>query len=606
VRVGVLIKQVPSGESLALGPDGRLIRRGLELEINAYCRRAISQGVALVRQSGGTCIVFTLGPPAAEDALREAVAWGADEGVLITDPALAGSDTLATARALAAAIELAGGFDVILVGRNSVDADTGQVGPEVAELLGLPFLGGVKAMSVISGSRQPGEAKSGTVVARLELDDGWADAEVDLPAVLSTAERLCEPAKVDPAGRAAVDPARLRRLSAADLGPGPWGAAGSPTHVGGVRTLAVARRHQVLEGPLPDQVAEAVARLHDAGALDGTVGAHHSDAEGVVPDEWTRGEKGVVVLLEPGRPRMARQLLGAAARLAQAVNGHVTAVAPQETTDVDRLGAWGADDLVAVSGATVEEDLARAAAEWAETRPPWAVLAPGTLWGREVAARLAARVGAGLTGDAVELAVDDGRLLSWKPAFGGQLVAAITSSSPMQLATVRPGMLPTPEPRAGRVVPISEWKVDPAGRVRILGSGRDDDLDDLAAAEVVVGVGAGVDPSEYSQLEPLLEVLGARLAATRKVTDQGWQPRSRQLGLTGRSLAPRLYVAIGLSGKFNHLVGVRGAGHILAINNDPGARVFAAADIGIVGDWRRVVPLLVEWISQDGRVDVRA
>jgi electron transfer flavoprotein alpha subunit len=136
--------------------------------------------------------------------------------------------------------------------------------------------------------------------------------------------------------------------------------------------------------------------------------------------------------------------------------------------------------------------------------------------------------------------------------------------------------------------------------VRILGSGRDDDLDELATTQAVVGVGAGVDVSEYGQLRPLLDVLGAELAATRKVTDQGWQPRSRQVGLTGRSLAPRLYVAVGLSGKFNHLVGVRGAGQILAVNDDPQAPVFGAADIGIVGDWHQVVPLLAARIAQEG------
>jgi electron transfer flavoprotein alpha subunit len=153
---------------------------------------------------------------------------------------------------------------------------------------------------------------------------------------------------------------------------------------------------------------------------------------------------------------------------------------------------------------------------------------------------------------------------------------------------------------------VTERAVEPMGRVRLLGSGRDDDLDELAAAEAVVGVGVGVDPAEYDLLRPLLDVLGAQLAATRKVTDEGWQPRSRQVGLTGRSLAPRLYVAIGLSGKFNHLVGVRGAGKIVAINNDPGAKVFAAADVGIVGDWHQVVPLLVQRIAQDGRVEFRA
>src|SRR5205823_1142128 len=161
------------------------------------------------------------GPPAAEDSLREAIAWGADHGVLVTDPAFAGSDTLATARALAAALEREGPFDVVLVGRNSVDADTGQVGPELAELLDLPFVTGAREL----------EFGEGCARVRCEEDDGYSDRSVRLPAVISTAERLTEPAKVDPEGRAAVDASRLRTMSAVDLGVGPWGQDGSGTYV---------------------------------------------------------------------------------------------------------------------------------------------------------------------------------------------------------------------------------------------------------------------------------------------------------------------------------------------------------------------------------------
>src|SRR5580693_10532350 len=146
MRVAVLVKQVPRAEEMELLPDGRLKREGVELEMNAYCRRAVSKGVEIARDSGGTCTVFTLGPPVAEDSLREAVAVGADEGVLITDPAFAGSDTLATASALAAALRNLGELDLVLVGRNSVDADTGQVGPELAELLDLPFIAAAREL----------------------------------------------------------------------------------------------------------------------------------------------------------------------------------------------------------------------------------------------------------------------------------------------------------------------------------------------------------------------------------------------------------------------------------------------------------------------------
>src|SRR5437868_1360236 len=131
---------------MELGPDGRLRRDGIEPEMNPYCRRAVSKAVELAAtRAGSHVVVFTLGPPSADDTLREAIAWGLDAGVditgvLVTDPAFAGSDTLATAKALTAALNRVastrgGPFDLVLAGRNSVDADTGQVGPELAELL---------------------------------------------------------------------------------------------------------------------------------------------------------------------------------------------------------------------------------------------------------------------------------------------------------------------------------------------------------------------------------------------------------------------------------------------------------------------------------------
>ncbi|MGH9049625.1 MAG: electron transfer flavoprotein subunit alpha/FixB family protein, partial [Acidimicrobiia bacterium] len=205
---------------------------------------------------------------------------------------------------------------------------------------------------------------------------------------------------------------------------------------------------------------------------------------------------------------------------------------------------------------------------------------------------------AGLTGDAVGLEADDGRLVAWKPAFGGQLVAAISASSPVQMATVRAGVLPVLEPREATAPPTDIVRVGPRGRVRVVERTREDDLDRLAEAAVVVGVGTGVAPDEYPRVQPLLDALGAEIAATRKVTDRAWLPRARQVGITGRSIAPRLYVALGLSGKFNHMVGVRAAKTILAVNTAPDALVFGHTDVGIVGDWHEVLPLLCEQLAE--------
>jgi len=585
VRIAVLVKQIPAFEEMELGPDGRLRREGLELEMNPYCRRAVAQAVALGQELDGEheVVFVTLGPPPAEDVLREALAWAIERDVTaralhVSDPVFAGSDTLATARALAAAIEHAGPFDLVLAGRNSVDADTGQVGPELAELLDLPFLTGVRHLQI----------EAGLAHARCEHDDGWVQVEVALPAVLSTAERLIDPCKVDPPGRAAVPAELIEVVDAATLGPGPWGQDGSPTWVGEVKVHEVSRDAVVLSGTVAEQVARAIELLLERGAL---ADDDESANEAFVPPVRPHTGPVVAVVAEPHREHDTRELLGAAASLAVSIGGYAVAVVFGADDDAT-LSTWGADTVVRVDGADTEEDAAAVLGAWCDEVTPWAVLAPSTAWGREVASRAAAHLGAGLTGDAVGLDARDGRLVAWKPAFGGQLVAAIETRSAVQLATVRVGVLPAPAPRAAHAVESRVITATARQRVKILARTRDDDLDTLAEAGTVIGIGRGVDPSEYDGLQPLVEALGAELGATRKVTDAGWLPRARQIGITGRTISPRLFVSIGASGKFNHMVGVRASGTVLAINPDPEALVFGVSDIGIVADWHDAVPLL--------------
>ncbi|MHB8463513.1 MAG: FAD-binding protein [Acidimicrobiales bacterium] len=596
MRVAALVKQIPAFEEMELGSDGRLKREGLELELNPYCRRAVSQAVELAATLDGEHRVtfVTLGPPSAEDVLREALAWAiardvTADGVLVTDAVFAGSDTLATARALAATLHHVGPFDLVLVGRNSVDSDTGQVGPELAELLDVPFLTGVRHLNI--------DPTTGVVHARCEHDDGWVQAETTLPSVLSTAERLIEPCKVDRAGRDLVPAALLRCVRAEELGQGPWGQAGSPTTVGAVRLHKVTRDRALPSGTLVDRIRTAVDLLDAREALE------HESGLGMVSDivPAARDLRGpaIAVIAEPDRPTGSRELLGAAALLASEIDGHVVAVT-FAAEEPGRLGGWGADAVVHFDGALVQDDAARALGDWVVDQQPWAVLGPRTTWGREVASRAAARAGAGLTGDAVGLEIDPerSRLVTWKPAFGGQLVAAVAASSPVQMVTVRVGVLPSRLPRNESLPAVTTLRATARDRVRVLARGRDDELDTLATAHTVVGVGHGVDPAEYDHLASLLELLHAELGATRKVTDGGWLPRARQIGITGRNIAPRLYVSIGASGRFNHMVGVRAAGTVLAINLDPNALVFGMADIGIVADWHEAVPVLVAALAE--------
>jgi electron transfer flavoprotein alpha subunit len=352
--------------------------------------------------------------------------------------------------------------------------------------------------------------------------------------------------------------------------------------------MEIARaRHRSPDAPIADQARAAVRLLHERGAFHRAAPLTEA-TQTVAP---ARAGELMMVLAEPDREHDTRELLGAAA----ALTGNVTVVTVQ-TPDVAQLHAWGADSIVYLDGENVEEDGARAVVQLARERAPWAILTGSTAWGREVASRVAAQLGAGLTGDAVELERVDDRLVAWKPAFGGQLVAAIHCASPVQMATVRAGVLPTLTPRgtSDDDVPVETIPLPTRARVRILARTRDDDLDLLAEAHTVIGVGKGVEPDTYDELEPLRVLLDAQLGATRKVTDKGWLPRSRQIGITGRSIAPRLFVSVGASGKFNHSVGLRGAGTVLAINADASAPIFDVADVGIVGDWREALPILVD------------
>ncbi len=594
LRVAVLVKQIPVFEDMVLGPDGRMVRDGIDMHMNDYCRRAVAKGTEVARASGGTVTVFTLGPPSAENVCREALLFGVDAAFHICDPEFAGSDTWATAKALATALERFGPFDLVMMGRNSVDSDTGQVPPQLAELLGLPFATGVRHFSL----------NRDRLELRLEHDDEWVDVAVEMPAVVSCAERLCDPCKIkDPDAWATVDGSRIKTVSAADLGPGPWGQAASPTSVGPVQMIDVERRRHMMSGTLDEQIDQAMAILAEKGALASGL----STEPPLVPHRTGTGFHGpaIAVLVEPGRERVNRELLGAAAELATEIKGWVAALGPGLDDPDEDLGAWGADKQIAIGtggngNAPVEEDLASAIAPWAAETQPWAVLAPGTAWGREVASRLAATLGAGLTGDAVGLRVDDaGKLIAMKPAFGGWLVAEILCASAVQMATVRPGVLPFPRLNADRP-PARRLSLDTPGqsRLELIRRYRDDDSDELANASVVIGVGQGVDPADYPKLEKHQAAIGAALCATRKVTDYGWMPRARQVGITGHSISPRLYFAIGMSGKFNHTVGVRNAGTVVGINPDPDAPLWEVVDIGFVGDWAEVFDALIPRLAE--------
>jgi electron transfer flavoprotein alpha subunit len=228
---------------------------------------------------------------------------------------------------------------------------------------------------------------------------------------------------------------------------------------------------------------------------------------------------------------------------------------------------------------------------------PWGILIGATERGRDWGPRLAARLSLGLTGDAIDIELDsENRMVALKPAFGGNIVAPIYSKTFPQMATVRPGVLQLAAPAEKKQAGIQGARVEvspPKSRLIEAHSTLDATIVPLEGAEVVIGIGTGAGgPDGVAKVAAFARVLGAAICATRRVTDQGWVPRQLQVGLTGKSIDPHLYVAVGVRGAPNHTCGLKRAQTVVAINNDADALIFERANIGLVADWRAILPAL--------------
>ncbi len=600
MKIAVCVKQVPVVSLLKFDNETRrVVRDGVPSEVNPFDVLGMSLAVELARTHDAEIVVYTMGPPQARDALVQCLAMGADSAVHLNDRAFAGSDTLATARALSLALALHQ-FDLIICGRNSVDAETGQVGAEIAEMLDLPQVSGVRHL----------EIGGGELTAHRVTDEGYDVVRCQLPALITVTEDVAPEIYPRRAERQAALDKPVTTLTAADLtdDPSAFGIAGSPTFVSEIYSVEPQRdRILAQDKSALDAVADLMAYLDERGVFQ-----DKQDSDSAAAQRGARRECGhagaiwVVAEALGGRLRpVTLELLGRACELADLLDTCVEAVLIGD--DIERhaptLAAYGADTVRLAEDARLRryetELYTDALAGAIREHRPYAVLLGSTVNGRELAARLAGRLSLGLTGDCIGLEVDaEGRLVQLKPAFGGNIVAPILSSALPYMATVRPGLL-TPAAPDSAVEPIvqpipldtlSESRVQTLERV-VDESAEGAELD---SANIIVGVGKGIGGAEnLPQVRALADALGAPLGATRDVTELGWLPRQYQIGLSGKSVSPNLYVAVALSGVFNHTVGIGKAGTVVAINNSARAPIFQAADFGIVGDYNEVVPELI-------------
>ena len=611
MKIAVCIKQVPVVSRVKFDYESKtIVREGVPLEVNSFDLLAVDRAVELGKETGAEVVIFTMGPPQARNALIQCLAMGADRAVLITDRAMAGSDTLATARTLSLAL-MREKFGLIFCGRNSTDAETGQVGPEIAELLQIPHVSNIRKLDYSKDSE--------SLLVERVTDEGHELIRCPLPALVTVAEGIMaerwpsrqemETARENPA---------IEEVGAAQLSSdsSQFGAAGSPTRVAEIRLIEPQRVGTVIEEPDPEAAAQKLVEGLMNRAVVAAIPTQHRR-------QWPRyvgaREKAIWVVAErvgsgPSNAlgtslrRATFELLGKARDMVQHTRSEVAAVLIGQgyEQDVKALAAYGADRILVIddtyighpTGVSCTAALSRAIAD----AGPYAVLFPSTPNGRDLASRVAARLGLGLTGDCIDLEINEGgELVHLKPALGGNVVAPILSRTRPYMATLRPGLLAPVDPDWSLEANVDTLEAPDTGSpdIKLLEVHAQEDARglELESARIVMGLGMGIGgPENLPAIYKLASSIGATIAASRNVTDAGWLPKQVQVGLTGRAIAPELYIAVGIRGDFNHMVGIQKAGTILAINNNPNPRrtpILQSADFSIVGDWRTYLAPLV-------------
>ena len=307
---------------------------------------------------------------------------------------------------------------------------------------------------------------------------------------------------------------------------------------------------------------------------------------------------------------VALELLGKARELADANQEHVVAILLGKNIreKANELIAAGADRVLVVDHDLLKDYLTepytQAITQIIKEQKPSILLIGATTIGRDLGPRVSARNCTGLTADATKLEISDDEAHEFRmtrPAFGGNLMATILCKEHRpQMSTVRPGVMqkmPADPSRKGEVVDYSiNFDEKKIGRVKLVKTVKEEKtVTDISQAKILVSGGRGVANKEgFAKLEALAKELGGEVSSSRAMVDAGVMEQSRQVGQTGKTVRPNLYIACGISGAIQHLAGMEESEYIIAINKDKFAPIFSVADLGIVGDLHKIVPMLTE------------
>ncbi len=616
MHIVVCVKHVPDATDIRFDPITlNLIREGVPLIVNPFCLNALEEAIRLKEKFGGKITAISMGPMQAQEGLREALAMGADRAVMVSDREMAGADTLATSYTLwktIVSIAETDPFDLILSGKVAIDGETGQVPPGLAVRFNIPIISNVTKIEQV-------DLKSRTIVTKHRFDDGIETAKAKLPAVLTITEEANKPRKFTIEGMLNARKAKIEvwDKKAINGDPNLLGLKGSPTIVKKVFPPPGRKQGEVFDGTADPRAAakwlvQKLIEVHALGPSQPRPAEAVQEAlneKGVMENAGRFGEVWVFVEQLHGKPaQVSWELLGEGKRLAKIYGTRLGALIIGN--NVGHLAkesfVHGADKAYLVEDERLEnyrtQPYAVAMEEAVRKFKPEALLVGGTVRGRDLAGSAATFLETGLIADCTALDVDieTGTFLGTRPDYGGNLMSTIICPKDRPtMASVRPRVmkgLPPEQGRDGEIVKVdvnlkpTDLNTEVLEFVPIEKVGVR-----LEDAQVIVSGGRGLGAAKNFELvEELATVLKAQVGASRAAVRAGWINFDHQVGQTGFTVRPRLYIAVGISGAIQHIVGIMNVDYIVAINRDPEASIFKMANFGIVGDLFKVVPALID------------
>ena len=628
----LLVKQVPDIKNIPNEAwdweKGTLKRSLLDNTCNELDRQAAAFALKMREITGGRVVSLTMGPPFADEVLRYSMSIGADVGVLLTDRKLGGADTAATAYPLGQAIrkierDIFNGNKqyVVVTGMQSVDGDTAQVPPQIAEELGIAHVAYATLFDFVNGNLQ---------IKRITRQGIEVVKPLNYPTVI-TVTKWTEPLNASFTRTRWAYSQDIIRWSAADIN-------ADDSHIGisGSRTTVfrifspkeVSKRTCVFEqdlNKLVKMIKEAYA--HKAENVQEEKEPSYRLPEGKKPsytgDIWVYAEH------EAGELNPAcLELLGKATELAKPLKEKVGAVlVGKDVKDMGReLIAYGAEKVYLAEhkllGNFLPVPYSKVLSEMVEKYKPQIMLFGATPLGRELAPRVAYRSKSGLTADCTGLDIVDFQrgqqdliavLRQTRPALGGNIMAAIiTQNSVVQMSTARPGVMKALEAdkrRTGEIIEYTPSLTESDLGAEIVSAEKSELKSSIAEAGAIVCGGAGCKTKDKYEkyVVPLADSLGrflgekAMVGASRLAVEAGFIDRSHQVGQTGHTVKPRVYIAVGVSGAVQHITGMQSSDIIVAINKDPKAPIFKVADFGVVANMEEVVPELIKILGSNGK-----